>query len=56
MRFDEKEHKVIIDSMTQSEAEVFVIFLETEIIRHREDIVNAQELINQVILRFGEVK
>ena len=55
MIFNE-QHLVIINSLTPEEARAFVKFLDSEIIRHRDDIINAQELINQVILRFGEVK
>lgn len=51
-----KQHLVIIESLNLEEARAFVKFLESEIIRHREDIINAQDLINQVIIRFGEVK
>ena len=50
------DHLVIIDSLEPNEAKAFVKFLESEIIRHRDDIIQAQELINQVILKFGEVK
>ncbi len=38
MKFDE-EHKVIIHTMSKEQAEVFIVFLETEIKRHEEDIV-----------------
>ena len=55
MIFD-KQYKVIIDSLTLEEARAFVKFLDSEILRHRGDIIHAQELINQVILRYGEVK
>jgi len=55
MRFD-KQHFVIIDSLTLSEAHAFVKFLESEILRHRQDIIDTQDRINQVILKFGEVK
>ena len=51
-----KEHLVKIDSMNKVEAKIFIVFLETEIMRHQSDIIQAQELINQVILKFGEVK
>ena len=51
-----KQHLVILNSLTPEEARAFIKFWETEIIRHRDDILQAQELINQVILRFEEVK
>ena len=53
MIFNE-HHLVIIDSLNPDEARAFVKFLESEIIRHRDDIIHAQELINRVILKFGE--
>ena len=49
------QHLVIIDSLQPNEARAFVKFLESEILRHRGDIIQAQELINRVILKFGEV-
>ena len=52
----DKEHMVIINSLTLDEAHAFVKFLESEILRHREDIIETQDRINQVILRFGEIK
>jgi len=47
MRFD-TENKVIIESLTQPEAKVFIIFLESEIIRHKIDIEQARQLIQTV--------
>lgn len=47
MRFS-PEHKVKIDSMTPTEAKIFIVFLETEIIRHIDDINQAKALIGYV--------
>ncbi len=50
------EHLVRIDSMNEVEAKIFIVFLEMEIIRHRQDIINDQALLNRAILKIGEVK
>ena len=42
------EHKVIISTLTQDEARAFVKFLESEIIRHQDDINQAKSLIGYV--------
>ena len=47
MEFNEK-HKVIIDTLTRIEAKAFIKFLESEIIRHQDDIELARRLITQV--------
>ena len=52
MKFNE-EHKVIIDTLTQTEAGAFVKFLESEIIRHQDDIKLAEELIQVVRDTYG---
>ena len=52
MQFD-IEHKVIIDTMDESEASAFVKFLQSEIMRHHMDISNAYELIAKVKLKFN---
>lgn len=39
------QHKVIIESMTLQEARAFIKFLESEIIRHGDDILQARDLI-----------
>ena len=51
MIFD-NQHPVIIDSLSSNEARAFVKFLESEIIRHQDDIFQAQELINEVKMRW----
>ena len=42
------EHKVIIGTLNQDEARAFVKFLESEIIRHQDDINQAKSLIGYV--------
>lgn len=44
MKFDPTEHKVIIDTLNHAEAIAFVAFLDSEIIRHNQDIEQAKEL------------
>lgn len=51
MEFDEV-NKVIISSMTRDEAKVFVLFLASEIMRHKEDIMQAAILIKKVAKKF----
>lgn len=45
MEFNPNTHKVIIDTLNKEEAKVFCKFLESEIIRHWQDIKQAHELI-----------
>lgn len=52
MKFNPK-HKVIIDSLDMSEAKAFVKFLESEIIRHQDDIIQATALIYTVQKKFA---
>ena len=52
MNFDET-NKVILNTLTKTEATVFVLFLESEIARHQMDIGNAYKLIKEVNARFG---
>ena len=47
MEFDPR-HKVIISTLSRIEAKAFIKFLESEIIRHEEDIEKARELITLV--------
>ena len=47
MQFAEN-NKVILDSMTEWEANAFVKFLMSEILRHQYDIHKAQDLIREV--------
>ena len=48
-----QELKVKIDTMTKEQAEIFLVFLETEIERHAWDIDNAVALKKQVKGLFG---
>jgi len=47
MIFNE-QHKVIVSSLTKDEARAFIKFLESEIIRHKDDINQAKSLIGLV--------
>ena len=47
MVFDE-ENKVIIESLNQEQAKAFIKFLESEILRHKVDIQQAEDLIKKV--------
>ena len=42
------EHKVIISTLSRIEAKAFIKFLESEIIRHQDDIDQAKSLIGYV--------
>ena len=52
MDFSE-EAKVLISTMDRQQAEAFVIFLHTEIVRHARDIEEAKELIEEVKRMFN---
>ena len=43
-----KDHKVIIETLNKDEAKAFIKFLESEIIRHSDDIDQALNLIKYV--------
>ncbi|MFA5036701.1 MAG: hypothetical protein WC479_05945 [Candidatus Izemoplasmatales bacterium] len=43
-----KEHKVIVGTLTTEEAKAFIKFLQSEIIRHEDDIRQAKNLIKLV--------
>ena len=43
MKFNE-DHKVIINTMNEDEARAFIKFLDSEILRHCEDIKQAKKL------------
>jgi len=47
-----KEHKVIIETMNEIEARAFILFLESEIIRHFDDIKQARILKEVVRNKF----
>ena len=42
------EHKVIISTLSRIEAKAFIKFLESEIIRHQDDINQAKSLISLI--------
>lgn len=42
------QHKVIVSTLNKAEAMAFVKFLESEIIRHKDDINQAKSLIGYV--------
>lgn len=42
------EHKVIISTLDKSEARAFIKFLQSEILRHEDDIKQAKDLITFV--------
>ena len=50
-----KQQKVIIESLRINEASAFIKFLESEIIRHGDDILQAKDLIIMVKLKFKGV-
>ena len=49
MQFNEKNHKVMIDTMNVAESNAFILFLQSEIERHKQDIDDAIELMMKVI-------
>jgi len=56
MIFNE-HHKVIIETLSEAEARAFIKFLESEIIRHNDDITQALGLIETVkIMKLGAKK
>lgn len=57
MKFD-RENKVILKSLNKTEAEAFILFLLSEIIRHQRDIEEAEALIQKVkaMFKLKEVK
>lgn len=42
------QHLVIIDSLNYAEASAFIKFLQSEIIRHRDDMRQAEDLIELI--------
>lgn len=47
MEFNDK-HKVIVGTLNRAEAKAFIKFLQSEIIRHKDDIDQAKALIKYV--------
>lgn len=52
MEFDEA-NLVIIDTMNKDEAKAFVLFLASEILRHKEDMFKAKLLARGVTIKFN---
>ncbi len=52
MIFNES-HKVIIESLNTDEAMAFIKFLNSEIIRHYDDIQQAKDLIEVIKKKYG---
>lgn len=52
MEFNEQQ-LVIISTLSKEEARVFIKFLDTEILRHKKDIEDAEKLISHVRDRFN---
>lgn len=52
MIFDELTHKVKPESLTKEQADVFILFLESEIKRHQEDIEETTKLVWRIKERF----
>ena len=48
MKFDKETHKVDWKSMNKEQAVAFLIFLESEKIRHQEDINEISKLVEEV--------
>ena len=55
MIFNE-EQKVIISTLDHSEASAFVKFLHSEIIRHKDDIQQARDLICLIQKMYSEIE
>jgi len=49
MKFD-KDHKVKIETMNEAEARAFILFLDSEIKRHQEDIKQAIKLKSIILI------
>ena len=52
MNFDDA-NLVIIDTLSRDEARAFVLFLASEILRHREDILKAKALARAIVYKFA---
>jgi hypothetical protein len=48
-----KNYKVLIDTMNESEARAYIKFLDTEIVRHLDDILQADRLKQEVKEKFN---
>jgi len=52
MEFD-KDNLVLVETMNREEARAFVLFLASEILRHRDDITKARLLASGVCRKFN---
>ena len=52
MKFN-SDNKVITDTLNRQEALVFIKFLCSEILRHKKDILEAENLIETIEKKFG---
>jgi hypothetical protein len=50
--FDPITHKVNPDKLTRDQAIVFVLFLRSEVLRHKDDIRETNKLINCIVKKF----
>uniref|UniRef100_A0A6M3L5U1 Uncharacterized protein n=1 Tax=viral metagenome TaxID=1070528 RepID=A0A6M3L5U1_9ZZZZ len=50
------QHKVLIESLSKDEAKAFIKFLQSEIIRHGDDIQQARDLISLIKKMYSEVE
>lgn len=48
MEFDQLTHKVHWTTLSKGEAKAFIVFLESERVRHAEDITEIERLITEV--------
>jgi hypothetical protein len=48
----DKDHKVIPETLTKESAPIFILFLDSEIQRHQEDIDQTEDLIKRIKERF----
>ena len=53
MKIDPTTHKVDPESLMAIQAEAFIVFLESEVLRHVDDIVETRKLIGDIKGRFG---
>ena len=52
MEFDKKTHKVKIGTMNKDEAVAFLAFLQSEQLRHQEDVEDIERVMLEVMQRF----
>ena len=52
LAFDPVTHKVNPDKLTHDQAVVFVLFLRSEVQRHKDDVRECNELIERIVKKF----